>query len=83
LAHPQYKAPLPKEPEPIVLEGTSERPPTTLEFKGTYENDLAVLCAVCVSNTLVRLGLDPLDVSDWAKARFAELTAVNYLPEEK
>ena len=34
----------------------------------------------CVSNMLVRLGLDPLDISEWAKARFAELTAVNWMP---
>jgi hypothetical protein len=71
---------LPKEVpvSPVDWEGTSLRVPTELDFQSTYEQDVKVFCAVIMSNTFVRLGLAPLDLSDWATARFQELTNVGW-----
>ena len=82
-AHPWAKPPSLPEEAPsheFEWEGTPERVSTELEFKGTYENDVTILCAVCMSNTHVRLGLAPIELSDWARDRFQELTAAGWLP---
>ena len=84
-AHPWAKLPPPREDAPHRFDwvGTAEKVPTKLDFKGTYENDVTVMCAVIVSNMYARLGLDPLDISPWASQRFAELTAARWQPAKE
>jgi hypothetical protein len=82
---PKHPDIVPPPPQPLPKPdfewvGTTDRVPTKLDFKGTYENDVTTLVAVCMSNMRVRIGMEPLELSDWARNRFNELTAVGWRP---